>query len=355
MLKALYYPHTDITNSVIIKNSLLLWDCIETIVPRQGWAPRRVPGNRLLNEAVDLVVRPRVPTLTERRGAHDSLRDFIRTDLPSSLIRNSPRTWRSAEFLVYPEKFLEETWHMLEHGRMAQWVAGASDYGVPPALGFLMMSILADSCAGSQIQKVTDRVDAYSWISEQHARALGSQYVTGLDVSQVAPAYDRLAALSLEVLDAREVPLRKLLEFRRRELRSRGSDYSAMRRHYLSTLQAHLQRLGKEAKSEADVRELQRQFKEEMKQDLADLKAELSLAGKKALLSKEVALSALILAGSLVAPVAGITALGTTVGGVGIIPLAKTAVEYRGARREVLRRHTMSWLFLGTRGRVTLF
>jgi hypothetical protein len=95
-------------------------------------------------------------------------------------------------------------------------------------------------------------------------------------------------------------------------------------------------------------------IKEDLKQDLADLKAELGLASTKALFSKEVALPALILAGSLIAPIAGLTALGTEICGVGIIPLLKAAIDLRAARREALRKHTMSWLFLGTQKRISL-
>lgn len=354
MLKALYYPHTDITSPVIIKNALLLWDSIETIVPRPGWRPQRRPGEKLFNEAVDLVVKPRVPTSDERGVAHKSLVDLIRSGVPLSLVRSSPRSWRHREFLLYPEKFLDETWHLLHRGGMARWVGSESDYGVPAAVGFLMMSILADCCAGTQVQKVTDRVDAYSWVSEHHARLLGSQHVAGLDVSQVAPAYDRLVSLSLEALDAREISLGKLVDFRKREQRRGGRDFSAFRRRYSDRLQSHLARIGKQGKSPADVRELKRQFQEEMKQDLADLKTELGLATARALFSKEIALSALALAGSLTAPIVGLTALATTVGGIGVIPLMKTAVEYRGARREALKRHTMSWLFLATRSRLTM-
>lgn len=91
-----------------------------------------------------------------------------------------------------------------------------------------------------------------------------------------------------------------------------------------------------------------------MKHDLAELKEELGLASVKALLSKEVVLSALILAGSLATPVAGLTSLGGQIGGVGIIPLMKAAVDLRAARRDALKKHTMSWLFLATQSRLTL-
>jgi hypothetical protein len=353
MLKALYYPHTDIANPTILKNSLLLWDNVETIVPYAGWTPPPARSPKLFRDALDIVVRPRVPTDTEREKAHKALVGMTESGFLTSLIQKTPGHWRRKNYLIYPEKFSEETWRMLRHGGMAEWVRAERDYGVPAAVGFLMMSILADVCAGTQIRKVTDRTDAYNWLAEMHAQVLGSQYVTGLDPSQVAPAHDRLVSLSLEVLDGRQIPLQKLVELRNREARRGGSDYSAMRRRYLQALESHLERVGKEAKSEADVRELNRQFKEDLKQDVADLKAELGIASSKALFSKEVALSVLILAGSLVAPAAGLTALASQVGGVGIIPLIKAAVDYRAARRDALRKHTMSWLFTGKQGRIS--
>jgi hypothetical protein len=243
---------------------------------------------------------------------------------------------------------------MLERGGMARWVAHADDYGVPPALGFLMMSLLADACAGTQIQKVTDRADAYTWLARHHARALGSPHVTGLDASQVAPAQDRLVSLSLEVLDARAIPLRNLVAMRRREAKRGGADYSAMRRRYLKALQIHLKRVGSEARTRSDVRELERQFKEELRHDLTDLRAELKAASLKALFSKDVAIAAVIAAGALVAPVPGLTALATKVGWAGIIPLVKAAVELRGARRTALQKHVSSWLYLARQGRLQL-
>ena len=127
-----------------------------------------------------------------------------------------------------------------------------------------------------------------------------------------------------------------------------------MRRRYLQTLQAHIKRIGTEARSAADLRELERQFKEELKQDLADLKAELNTTSLKALFSKEVAVSALITAGSLVAPISGLTALASKIGLVGVIPLLKAVVDLRGARRTTLQRHVSSWLYLAGQGKLQI-
>lgn len=354
MLKALYFPHTNISNPTILKNALLLWDNVETIIPSDRWQPDVLPKERLTQEAEELVVSRRIPTDTERHRAHQSLAQMEESGFLTSLVRQSPGHWHNSDYLIYPEKFLKQTWHLLKREGMARWVDDEQDYGVPAAVGFLMMSVLADVCAGSQIRKVTDRIDAYNWLAEMHAKTLNSQYVTGLDPSQVAPAHDRIVALSLEVLDGRQIPLKKLVEMRKREAKQGGSDYRAMRRRYTAALESHLKRVGKEAKSEADYRELDRQFKEELKQDLADLQAELGIASKKALFSKEVTLTVLILAGSLISPIASLTALGNQVGGVGIIPLMKAAVDYRAARRDALKKHTMSWLYTGKQARLSL-
>lgn len=42
----------------------------------------------------------------------------------------------------------------------------------------------------------------------------------------------------------------------------------------------------------------------------------------------------MIVAGSLVAPVAGLTALATHIGGIGVIPFVKSEIEYRESPEE---------------------
>jgi hypothetical protein len=107
VLKALYYPHTDVTNPLILKNALLLWDSLETIVPRSHWVPQRVKGDRLVNETVDLIVRPRVPSAPERTEAHRALAEIAKTGALASLLAKAPPELRRREFLIYPEKFLD--------------------------------------------------------------------------------------------------------------------------------------------------------------------------------------------------------------------------------------------------------
>jgi hypothetical protein len=115
-----------------------------------------------------------VPSLVEREAAHAAVSEIVTSGLATELIAKSPRNWRRPEYSIYTEKFLESTWFLLEKGGMARQQDAARGYRVSAALGFLMMLSLAESCAGTQIQKVTDRVDAYSWIARHRASVLGS-------------------------------------------------------------------------------------------------------------------------------------------------------------------------------------
>ena len=51
-----------------------------------------------------------------------------------------------------------------------------------------------------------------------------------------------------------------------------------MRRRYLKALSEHIERVTKEAKSLSDFKELERQFVENLRDDLNDLKSELGIA-----------------------------------------------------------------------------
>lgn len=361
MLKALYYPHTDIGSEVIIKNALLLWDQVETIIPSRTWRPEMGSHNRnrqaapaWFPEAAEIVVARRVPDAKEQGLAHETLSRMVSDGVLQSLLGKGPVPWPSQEYLIYPEKFLDRTWDLLCRHGIANWIREESDYGVPAAVGLLMMSVLADVCAGSQLQKITDLTQAYAWLARQRASLLGSQYVTDLDVSQIAPDQDRLAMISPEVLDARKIPIEKLIALRRREAKDSGSDLRAMRRRFAKAIHDHIERIGKEARTGNDVKELSRQFRDELKTDLHDLKKELQLTSLKTLFSRKVCVSVLLVGGSLVSPVAGLTGLATNVGGLGVIPLLKAEVEHRAARREVLRRHTMSWLYVASKGPISM-
>ena len=297
MLTALYYPHTRVRSKALLKSALLLWDSVECIVPWRDWEDPHPIEEPLYREAAELIITHHIPSGEEKEEAHQQVRSLIEEDSRVILRaveedrrrvlrdRWRHRTW-FRNYLIYEPKFLDRTWRLLERRGYAEYDKPTLDWGVPPSLGLVMMSMLASACAGTQKLKVTDMSQAYGWIQQMRAELLGAEYVTGLDVSQVAPAYDRLVTLSLDVLDARKVPLRRLLAFRKREVKTSGTDLRTMRRRYLGALSKHVERIGKEARGASDVLELDRVFKEELKDDLQDLKNELRLTDMKSLFSK---------------------------------------------------------------------
>ena len=200
MLVALYYPHTVIRSRNLLKTALLLWDSVECIVPRSNWRMEAPFKEKSYNEATELIVRPHVPNQQQRNYANTEVKNFLQEQGSEFFLQNALRNRYNQNFLVYPEKFLRTTWHLLENHDLARWDNISRDYGVPPALGLLMMSSLADACAGTQKQKVTDRVLEYSLLEKAKATLVGAPYVEGLDASQVAPELNRLVTLCLRVL-----------------------------------------------------------------------------------------------------------------------------------------------------------
>ena len=255
---------------------------------------------------------------------------------------------------MYPKKFLDQTWHMLEMEGFAYWDSLSSYYGVPIVLSLLMMSFLADACAGTQFDKVTDRVDAYNFIKRIHASLIGAPYVEGLDASQVATNLQRLVTISLRVLDARQISISKLVAMRKREANSNSSDYRKMRIRYFNALRIYAERIVNQAKSETDVKEIEEEFQLEIRDDLKSLKKELTVTSLEALFSKEMAVTILAFAGALLSPISGVTTLATTLKGIGIIPLVATAIKHKKERRKALLAHNLSWLYWSKQRPVTL-
>ncbi len=355
MLKALYYPHTEIVNPIVIKNALLLWDEIETIVPDDHLPIWSSAKNHDLAEAGEIVIRRRIPTNSEQRTTHKAITEILDNKASEDILNKDLPGWEPPRFSVYEQKFMMNTWDMLQQRGLVKQTEGMKEFEMPPVLGFLMMSLLADTCAGSQIQKVTDRVEAYRWLSQYNAVALGSEYFVTNTISQEQSAYDRLVDISLKLLDARKVPIRKLIEFRKREAKHGGTHFSQMRGKYSETLQIYINRLGKEAKNQSDFEEIERQFTKDMENDLSDLKTELGMANTNALLSKEVVLTIVILAGCFINPFEALTSVGTEVGGVAIVPLLKGWINYRGSRKAALQKHPMSLLYLANQSHITAY
>lgn len=362
MPTAIYYPHTQIANPVVLKNALLLWDRVQTIVPF-GWVAPTPDRRRPIHDAQELITEHRRPLELERHEAGRRLEALLNVGFLHKIVEAEQGRGRKAlgprdasyvagaqrsSFPIYHDKFSEYTWRILQGEGLASIRGDSVD--VPQSVGHMMMLLLADVCAGTQIAKVTDRRDFYSWLLKQREADLAGQVAAPDSVAREFE-YDRLVTISIEAIDGRGISLELLLAMRRREMSSGSTDYARFRASYHKALQDHLKRLGTEAKSASDLGELQREFRRQIRDDVKDLKAELGLSAQKAMFSKEVVFSTLAVAGSFAAPSLALGALGASLGLAAIIPLLKTRAEFLSARRDALKRHQYSILYLASRPR----
>ena len=105
-------------------------------------------------------------------------------------------------------------------------------------------------------------------------------------------------------------------------------------------------RMVKEEKNRQDVKEIERQFMADMRDDLLSLKHELNLTSLDPLFSKEMTLTAMVVSGAFIGPISGLTNLAATLQGIGIVPLVKKRIKHRKERRKTLLKHKISWLYL---------
>jgi hypothetical protein len=345
-LTALYYPHIGIDNSGLLKNALLLWDRVELICPL-GQLPHS-PSDVECQRAFAAISHPLRPSHEEMLSAHEAILEIANSALPKWFFPE--HTNKHLRYQLYPGKFLPETWEALQQTRLTKPVmtdieppmprsqiahiygeAKQAAFETTQAFGLTMMSILADVCAAGTRQLVTDEVDSYTSL-DRYLKLIGGSRPVGWRKA----AHERLVTLSVMAADLSNVPLSTLVDIRQRE--AKEPRLRTMRHHYAGTLEAYIQQLATDARSARDVAEIERQFIQDIDEDIAVLKEELKDEGKKVLLSNELmGAAAIAAAGAFVQPaLAAALAAGA---------LYRTKVEYSTARNKTLERHAMSWLY----------
>ena len=337
MRSALYYPFTTIQSDDLIRTSLLMWDKVHIMVPWHGFGANFPDRDRA--RALELISVQHVPTHEEKKEAHDIVEDFAtRPLLPDAFSYTSGV--HNDDWPVYRDKLLPETWRVLEMAGLAGNRALGSGVPVSKPTGLSLLSILADCCAGKTLARITDIDAAYGVVAGLLATTEHEENPQRITES--------LAAVTLKIIDTREIPLSKLISFREREEKSAlGHELRALRHGYLDRLSKQVVALVG-LKKAADRAELLRQFDEEMSDDLRGLRTELKLSAKETLLSKEVLIAALAGATALASPFFHflLPELVTFSGGiVSIGGLLATNTKFVKSRREVLRKHPMAYLY----------
>lgn len=329
MRSALYYPHIQVRSELIIKTALLLWDHLEFISPSNERP--RFPTSKLMEEAVELIAKPHIPSAEEKQNAHEIIITLAKKQLPDWFYYEPLNPQPVYE--IYPKKFLSETWdYLFGLGLVGQSESkDVSRRKTSRAFGMMMMSILADCCAGFQKRTITDETDAYAGLT---------RYITALhdgEYGQLETNVDRFITTFINTFDVRLIDLSRLISLRKQEVKG-DLFLTEIRHNYLAAVDTFVHKLATEARQESDREELERQFEIELAKDLSALREQLAVEAKRALLSKEVAVGILAAAGAIVEPIP------STIIGAGSI--VRTLVNYRTAKRQAMRDHAMAWLYL---------
>lgn len=337
MRTALYFPHTEIRSQSLLKTSLLLWDKLEFIVPYPEYKPYY--ENATVAKAVELIGVQRCPSKSEKQEAHDLVEDLATRTLPDAFYYRP--AINDGAYEVYPQKFLESTWKILEDLQLAGAPLPNADYPLTTTAGLSVMSILADCCAGETRARITDRGLAYATITN---------LLVDSTKQDAGAHYERVIPLTLKLIDAANLPLDWLVKFREREeTEAGGHTLRALRHTYLRRVEDHVNAL-QELTRPADWAELDRTFESDMAGDLRRLEGELSSEKKGLAYSKEIIVSGLAAAGSIWGALHGLpleipvafTALGApvTVGG-----LLSAQNKYAAARRAIMEKHPMAYVY----------
>jgi hypothetical protein len=341
MRSALYFPHTTVDNVNLVRTALLLWDKLEYIVPEHRFSS--VHGSRLVQRAMEVIGKERVPNNAEKQEAHRLIEQMASSALPPEFYLT--RRGRShGVYEMYPQKFLTETWQLLRKRGLSGDLLENSDYPMAEPAGLMAMAILADCCAGTTRARVTDRGPAYASL----AGALGTDINQRMRVRRTSQ--EQLVHISLNVINPKGISLERLIEFREREEKESGHTLRDLRHRYLAGLETHVKRLTTEGGKREDAQQIKREIADDMRADLAALKSEFGSAKRDVWLSKEIVLTVLAAAGSVATwafgapiPIAGtITAAGMPAALVGI---GATANKYVAARRAVMQKHPMAYFY----------
>ena len=340
MRSALYYPHTTIRSETLLKQALLLWDRIEYIVPYKGYRPDYPSPD--FQEAAELVAGPLVPSPEMQKLAHQQIEELATGTLPDAFCFRSYAA--HGDYEIYPQKLLPKTWEMLREVQIAGGVRDNADYPFSRPAGLTIMSILADCCAGTTRARLTDQDAAYATVAS---------LLQGVQ-DKLAPTKTRgtgqFVSITLDMIDADSIDLRRLIEFRKRERKSGGHAHRDLRHRYCERMEKYVEALTSSKGTAHDADELRRQLTDDMKDDLAALRDELRFARNDVLFSKEMVTAAVARIGTIAAFAFGapfvvegvLTAVGApvTVGG-----LLGTRNKYLATRRSILQKHPLAYLY----------
>ena len=341
MNSALYFPHTRVNSQSLLREALLLWDRVETIVPWEDqWVAADLPSPYV--RAQEILVVPRVPSTVEKLGAHKAVEQLIAKGLPQWLLDAAEHPLNES-YGVYGEKFLPETWKMLEEASLARVrQSGRRNYDVPRGVGLILLSSMATECAGKQHHRITDQAESYGCLNAWMAAQAGAAPEVGAPRS-IDAERQRLVSMCISKVATDGIPIERLVELRFEEIKKPGTGYREFRANYRRRIEECLANLAASANSLGDYREILASFEDSMADDLANLRTELGLAKGKMIFNRDLVVGLTVAAGVFV-PELPLALQATTAGIATLAGVASAYVDYLGATRKAMQGKAMSWL-----------
>ena len=322
-----------------MRSALLMWDEVKVIVPWEEFRPRH--GRPAMAAAWELVGGTMFPDPVQQRRAHQRIEELLASTAPMDVLyRNDAPA--SGDYEIWPQKLLHETWNLLRERRMTPGPLANGDYPFEEQGGLAVMSKLADACAGTTFARWTDRFLAYGLVADRDP--------------QMA-AQTAVVPLTLSLIDASSISIERLIDFRRREQSERrGGDYRTLRHRYADAVVRHVEAT-RMVESRNELRQLRREFEDDMRGDLRDLRDALGV-GRLDAITSPVIVTAVVAASSWLAtadPVA--TATAAMAGGGAaraiekVVELFRLRTGFSAKQRKVMADHPMAYLYELNRSR----
>lgn len=336
---ALYYPHTIVNNVEIVKTALLTWDHLEFIVP---WDDFPLPyKSREIARAMEIIGKPRLPSEEDKTETHRRIVSLLESRaIPDFYVVGDSTDDDVTQ--IYIQKFHHETWVALRERRLAGDLSPRRDYTTLAPVGRTIMAILADCCAGTKLARITDHGDTYALL----VAPMANQEILGM----VESSHEKLIAIGLETANLADLSLTEAIELREREEKDPSGTLRELRHSYLRSIDKYLSCITSIKTSRNDSEEVLRQFKDDLRVDLNNLKREMQHSKIDGIFSKEVLVTAIASVGTV-----GSWLLGTPVELSGVISAAGTPAAIGGSiavtnrfmasRHAVMRRHPTAYLY----------
>ncbi|MCD4675283.1 MAG: hypothetical protein K8S18_04710 [Desulfobacula sp.] len=290
-------------------------------------------GRKKYDEVAELLTIPHFPSEHEKEKIHDKVIELSDSDIPDWFFMNEQSD--ELRYSIYDEKLFMRTWdHLLETNLAKQFQAriGRTMYNTIDDFGLHLMSIIAEVCAGSQKDIITDEVRSFA-IETKHLT-----YEAGGEYGNKDMQHERLVSIAIKSLNFKNIRIDRLLALRKREYKNGDTVLPNLRKNYRESLESYVNRLRNNAKSLNDIKEIERVFEQEISHDMKDLKKELKIEIRDVILSKEVAVAAIAAPFVFVEPITS-TLLSSAA-------LVRADLKYRKKREEILKKHFSSWLYV---------